>query len=314
MKESIDQHDDDIDIMVVDLDTDNDNNEAADDNDAVSFVENEKVPKPPKNAKDIIRNIILIVAILAFVYSAYMLIRTNLIYSKEGKKNNKIKEEVIETVAPTTAPKEEATTDPNSDNISPSLTVDMDKLREINPSALGWIEIPSLGVSYPIVQGEDNDYYLKYDITNNFALSGAIYLDYRSNPDLSEDHYTIYGHHTGDGTMFTYLINYDSEDFFKRHQEKKNNYIYIYQEDKVMVYQIFSVTDVEFEKDPNAFTLGFSSSFTKEDYLNHLKEIQLYDTGINVTENDYLITLYTCQSDSTSKIRHMVHGKLVKIL
>ena len=35
-------------------------------------------------------------------------------------------------------------------------------LRQVNPAAVAWLTIPDTHLDYPIVQGEDNDYYLHH--------------------------------------------------------------------------------------------------------------------------------------------------------
>ena len=196
-------------------------------------------------------------------------------------------------------------------NINPGLAIDFDKLLQINEACAGWIQIPSVGISYPIVQGPDNDYYLHYDISQNEAWSGAIYLDYRSDRSLDEQHFTIYGHHMNDGSMFANLLKYDDPEFYQKNQDNFNNYIYIYQKGRVLVYQIFSVVDTYYDSDPESFLVLISDDETKKSYLNHIRQKQLYETGYFADTNDRLLTLYTCQSDSTSKERHMVHAKLI---
>ena len=40
--------------------------------------------------------------------------------------------------------------------------LNLDALREINPQVVGWILIPDTKINYPILQGEDNDFYLNH--------------------------------------------------------------------------------------------------------------------------------------------------------
>lgn len=259
---------------------------------------------------DIIRYFILAISLGVFIFASTKLISKLVSYKKEAKNNNQIKEEVI------SQKDEPVTSDNDGENkgIKPSIVVDFEKLLDINPDSVGWIEIPSIAITYPIVQGPDNDYYLQHDFTNNFAWSGAIYLDFRCNRELNENHATIYGHHMIDGSMFAYLLKYDSEDFFKKNQETYNNYIYIYLKDTIKVYQIFAVVDSYYATDPQSFKVGLNTDEEKQQYLEHIKEMQLYDTGITADVNDTLLTLYTCQSDSSSKMRHLIHAKLIKEL
>ena len=57
------------------------------------------------------------------------------------------------------------------------LQVDFNKLEEINPDVIAWIEIPGLEISYPVVQGRDNDYYLHHLITGESVTDVRIILE-----------------------------------------------------------------------------------------------------------------------------------------
>lgn len=255
---------------------------------------------------DIRRYIIIFILTCVMVFCMYQIISRYIGYARERRHNSEINNSVIE--------ENTSTPDLSTDtykNINPGLAIDFDKLLQINDACAGWIQIPSVGISYPIVQGPDNDYYLHYDISQNEAWSGAIYLDYRNDRSLDEQHFTIYGHHMNDGSMFANLLKYDDPEFYQKNQDNFNNYIYIYQKGRVLVYQIFSVVDTYYDSDPESFLVLISDDETKKSYLNHMRQKQLYETGYFADTNDRLLTLYTCQSDSTSKERHMVHAKLI---
>lgn len=57
------------------------------------------------------------------------------------------------------------------------------------------IQIPSLDLEYPIMQGEDNLYYLNHDPTGNKNKYGSIFWDYKGRP-------LIFGHNGAGGLMF----------------------------------------------------------------------------------------------------------------
>ena len=86
------------------------------------------------------------------------------------------------------------------------LQVDFNKLEEINPDVIAWIEIPGLEISYPVVQGRDNDYYLHHLITGENHKSGSIFMDFQNQEDLSDRNTIIYGHNMKDGSMFIETI------------------------------------------------------------------------------------------------------------
>ena len=86
-----------------------------------------------------------------------------------------------------------------------SFSIDWDALRAINPDTVGWLYVPGTSINYPVVRGQDNDYYLSHDFTREqgwLAQFGSIFLDWRNNPNWSDQAYFIYGHHMNDGSMF----------------------------------------------------------------------------------------------------------------
>ncbi len=98
-----------------------------------------------------------------------------------------------------------------------SLTVDWDALRAINPDTIGWIYIPGTTINYPIVQGEDDSYYLTHDFkgsTGWIATFGAIFLEAENKADFSDPNNIIYGHHLNDGSMFAPIADFADADTF----------------------------------------------------------------------------------------------------
>ena len=83
--------------------------------------------------------------------------------------------------------------------------IDWDSLKAINPDIVAWLSIPGTNVNYPVVRGADNEYYLTHDFSGEegwLAQYGAVFMDYRNDPDWNDESYFIYGHHMNDGSMF----------------------------------------------------------------------------------------------------------------
>lgn len=87
-------------------------------------------------------------------------------------------------------------------------------LVEINPDFKGWLQIDNV-LSLPIVQGNDNEYYLDHNFYGMKSVYGSAYLDYRNIPN--DWIQIIYGHNVTDGQIFTVLLNYENEVFSQQH-------------------------------------------------------------------------------------------------
>lgn len=92
------------------------------------------------------------------------------------------------------------------------------ELQAQNPDVCAWIQIYGTGVDYPVVQGEDDDEYLNKDAAGNFALSGALFVDYQCPRDFSGASTIIYGHHMENSLMFGDLDQYTSKTYLQQHK------------------------------------------------------------------------------------------------
>ena len=91
--------------------------------------------------------------------------------------------------------------------------INFDVLYTINPNVIGWIIVPDTTINYPVAQATDNEWYLWHTFSGQRNPSGAIFLDYRNNPDFSDPHTLVYGHNMQDGSMFSSLEGWDGDLF-----------------------------------------------------------------------------------------------------
>ena len=52
-------------------------------------------------------------------------------------------------------------------------------LKEKNSDYRMWIKMDETNINYPVLQGEDNDFYLYADFDGNYYYPGSIFIDYR---------------------------------------------------------------------------------------------------------------------------------------
>ncbi len=179
-------------------------------------------------------------------------------------------------------------------------------LARINPDVYGWITVEGTNINYPLVQGEDNDYYLNHAYTGDFLPIGSIFVDFRCEESITRNFNTvIYGHNITTGSMFHDVTKFFKDEYFE------DTYIYIYTLDGIYVYEPFSIYKTR--EDYQYFRTGFTSV---EDFVGFAEELcGNSDKKKEVTfgKNDRIITLSTCTNIVQTE-RYALHAKLVKTI
>lgn len=180
-----------------------------------------------------------------------------------------------------------------------AITIDYSYLNSINSDCLGYILIPNTNISYPIVQGTDNDKYLDTSFTNTSTKSGSIFLDYRNTPYLSDSFNLIYGHNMKDSSMFADINKYSDEDYYKEHSDV---YISMLSGQNVK-YNIVSVV-MTGPYDEDIYDYSFDT-LSKEDLVKRLVNIKsksLYETYNPVDFDKPIVVLSTCRTNGTKRM------------
>lgn len=240
------------------------------------------------------KKIKIILLALLLVMLGFSLYKINQI-NKELEDAEEIKEELIELVEIPDVPSEE-----------PSFEVNFRELKEINSDVIGWIVIEGTQVNYPVVQGNDNSYYLNHSYDKKWNSLGSIFADYQSSNNFADYNTFIYGHHTKNGSMFGELYKYMDESFYKN-----NNTFYLYTPNGNYVAEIFSAYLDSTTSD--SYNQSFSSVKEFEDYIDLVKEKSNYNTGIKIDPTtDKIITLYSCSHETNRQKtdRYYIHAVL----
>lgn len=184
-----------------------------------------------------------------------------------------------------------------------SLQIDYAKLKNINEDFVGWIYYEPLELSYPIVRGNDNEYYTHYTFENESNSSGAIFMDFLNRPDFQDFNTIIYGHNMRNGTMFgslKKLLNDNS-------MIEENPYFYIFTEDRAYMYEIASVYIT------NSESATYDLIETEEDqsnYIEYIKGVSAWSWDKEIVPQDKIVTLSTCHGLHSTN-RTVVHGVLI---
>lgn len=168
--------------------------------------------------------------------------------------------------------------------------LDLAALRAVNPDVAGWIYIPGTDISYPVLQGPDNDYYLRHTWERKWNGGGSIFLDWRCSPDFEGYHTVVYGHRMNNGSMFAQLHSFADQDFLQEHPS-----VYVADAARVRRYDIFAVWE------PSVTSPVYSADLSTPEARREFVELCLSSSQAEAGEvspgpEDKLLTLSTCTS------------------
>lgn len=278
--------------------------------------------KRTKTLGDVIRLIVMLAALAVFLYSGYTLYG----FYKEYKKSSDEYDNLENSYAADQEQESENIDNLEDDDALQSISgqevrtvfedgeektlpvlknpIDFTQLLSVNSDIVGWLRIRALDISYPVVQGKDNDYYLHrtFEKTDNFA--GCLFVNSYNMGDFTDQNTIIYGHNMKNGSMFGKLKNFNDPEVFK-----KCRYFWIFTPDFIYQYRIFSASVVD--KTGLTYQISFTDDefdqFISRAYSNSVVDNQ----DVTVTKEDRIVTLSTCTGDDST--RFVVMGKLAQI-
>ena len=165
--------------------------------------------------------------------------------------------------------------------------LDLAALQACNSDVIGWIAIPDTQVFYPVMQTEDNAYYLSHTWKKEKSSVGAIFLEYQNPPDFSGFHSILYGHQMRDGSMFGGLRKYAEKSYLEEHPV-----IYLVTEEKVWRYNIFAVYEVGVEE--IVYQQRIEEQGRQQELIQFATEHSVVDTKILPSAEGNILTLSTC--------------------
>lgn len=189
--------------------------------------------------------------------------------------------------------------DMDSDNV----VIDWEQLKDCN--VVGWIKIGN-DVDYPIVQGEDNNYYLRHLYDGSYNANGSIFMSCYNNPNFTDSNTIVYGHNMHSGVMFGSLKDYLDANY------DSNKEFYIYLPDGTKhTYKMFCVSKVKSDND--VYKYAFATNKGYLEFQEYLKSISEYDLGIEPDVSKKMVTLSTCRSGSAYGNRFVIVGMETKV-
>ncbi len=251
-----------------------------------------------KRRKGIIYIFVYILLSILILISAIYIIKF-LLSKEEAKKeselldtveinNNEIEKETKET--------EEMTEKTNEvENKETERMLKVKELQKENADIVGWLEIENTSINYPVLQGEDNEYYMTHNYKKEKSKNGSIFLNKDYDWNIPSSNLLMYGHNLGNGTMFQELLKYQNKEFYNNHKVIRFTTA---KEDAE--YEIISVfkSRVYYKSEQNVFRYYyFINANTEEEYNNYVenaKKASIYEIEPTAKYGDQLITLSTC--------------------
>ena len=171
------------------------------------------------------------------------------------------------------------------------IDVDFAGLKEANEDIVGWIYFEDEEISYPILQGDTNDVYLKTSYQGKASRAGSIFLDSKNGSDFEDFHSLIYGHNMRDKSMFGKLSYYREDTAYYNGHE----YFQIITPEKKFRYEIIACKSVS--EDNPIYDLSNVDQYGCDEYLqNMILKNSMLGIGITAYESDHFVTLSTCTS------------------
>ena len=177
--------------------------------------------------------------------------------------------------------------------------VDFEALSQVNGDIVGWLYIPGTVINYPVVQGDDNEYYLKHLFDGKVNSSGCIYLDCGAEGNFTSMNSVLHGHHMKNGSMFAGICKYKDQSYFDEHPTAM-----LLTPDGRYEVKFFSGYVCETSSD--AWDYDFD-----EAWIDKRIRSSYFDADVIPATEDKILTLSTCSYEFTDA-RFVLHGILTK--
>ncbi len=168
------------------------------------------------------------------------------------------------------------------------ITVDHDGLKAVNRDYVGWLYIPVVDISYPIMQGPDDEYYLHRTVEGSYLFAGSIFMNYLAKEDFSDPHTLVYGHNMKDTSMFGKLKLITDQRLYETDPT-----FWILTPGGDFRYRIFSAhTCLD---DSDTYMIFSGPGKVVREYIDEMKALSDIDAGdVEYDEDSRIVTLSTC--------------------
>lgn len=178
-------------------------------------------------------------------------------------------------------------------------------LYALNNEMVGWLTVSATKIDYPVMQTEDDTYYLTHDFMHNNNANGLLILDSHCDAYTPSYNLVVSGHNRKNNTMFSDLYEYYKD---KRHWEahKTIQFDSLMEERTYIVFAAFFSADYDVDEEGFRYNADIQYNVDMNMWLSEINQYKLYDTGIDVKFGDQVLTLTTCNSTRRQNGRFVV--------
>lgn len=275
-------------------------------------------------AADVVRKMILIVAVCVFIASASYL----LLFYGESARNRK--EAAGWADAYNTALGLDDTDIDVPDGYPQGYQLKFANLYKINEDIAGWLSIADTQVNYPVVHYQDNEYYLRRDFNGNDSKYGTPWLEANASLDPQSDNYIIYAHNMTDGQMFGELMQYKGATGTKDFANPDAGIEYlrehpiisfddVYRDNDYKIVSVF-ITNAKEAYGPMFYYNDYLDLSDPERFNTFVDEItarSYYNSNVDIKQGDQFLMLSTCSYEygpvsDDAHVRTVVVGRRVR--
>lgn len=181
---------------------------------------------------------------------------------------------------------------------------ELKELQQQNKNIIGWLTLENTRLNNPVLQTDNNEFYLIHNYLDEKSRGGSIFADFRN--DVMEDRHTIfYGHVLRNGTMFGDLPKFTEQDYAEEHP------VFYYETDaKRYALHVFAAyeTTTDFYYIETQFT-----DDTFDQFLSVIQQKSTIKMPVEVANSDKIATFSTCTTSTDDKERFVVHAKVVEL-
>ena len=183
--------------------------------------------KNKKKLFNVVMRIIELIFLILLVYSSINIFK----WYNNNKENKQIINEIAESV-----------TINEDTNEEKKYKINFEELKQKNSDTVAWLKVENTNIEFPIVQANNNSYYLTHNFDKKYNVAGWIFADYKNKLDGTDRNIVVYGHNMRDNSMFGSLKDVITEEWYNN---EENKYITFVTENDYQTYQVFSVYQIQ---------------------------------------------------------------------